>query len=74
MATLDNLAKTLANFPRGDGPIYQQLAQTITLAVERGDLLPGTRLPPERALAEMLEISRTTVVQAYARLREAGTI
>ncbi len=74
MAATDNLAKVLAAFPRGDGPLYQQLAQTITLAVERGDLLPGTRLPPERALAEALELSRTTVVQAYARLREAGTI
>jgi DNA-binding transcriptional MocR family regulator len=74
MATTDNLAKALGNFPGGDGPLYQQLAQAITLAVERSDLLPGTRLPPERTLAETLKLSRTTVVQAYARLREAGTI
>jgi len=74
MAAIDNLSKSLGNFPRGDGPLYQQLAQTLTSAVERGDLLPGTRLPPERALAEVLKLSRTTVVQAYARLREAGTI
>src|ERR1039458_6389515 len=74
MATTDNLAKVLANFPRGEGPLYQQLVQTITLAVERSDLLPGTRLPPERTLAKALKLSRTTVVQAYARLREAGTI
>jgi DNA-binding transcriptional MocR family regulator len=74
MVAIDELSKTLGNFPRGDGPLYQQLAQTLTSAVERGDLLPGTRLPPERALAEVLKLSRTTVVQAYARLREAGTI
>ncbi len=74
MAATDNLAKVLANFPRGEGPLYQQLVQTITLAVERSDLLPGTRLPPERMLAHALKLSRTTVVQAYARLREAGTI
>jgi DNA-binding transcriptional MocR family regulator len=74
MAATDNLAKVLANFPRGEGPLYQQLAQTITLAVERSDLLPGTRLPPERSLAGALKLSRTTVVQAYARLREAGTV
>ena len=74
MAAIHNLAPMLADFPRGDGPLYQQLAQTITQAVERGELLPGTRLPPERALAEMLKLSRTTVVQTYARLRESGTI
>jgi DNA-binding transcriptional MocR family regulator len=74
MAAPGNLAKVLGDFPRGDGPLYQQLVQAITLAVERGDLLPGTRLPPERTLAETFKLSRTTVVQAYARLREAGTI
>jgi DNA-binding transcriptional MocR family regulator len=74
MATINHLAKALGNFSRGDGPMYQQLAQAITSAVERSDLLPGTRLPPERTLAGMLKLSRTTVVQAYARLREAGTI
>ena len=35
-------------------------------------LPPGMRLPPERGLAIALAISRTTVVQANARLREAG--
>ncbi len=69
-----NLTATLGTFSRGDGPLYQQLAQAITLAVERSDILPGTRLPPERSLADALKLSRTTVVQAYARLREAGTI
>ena len=74
MAAIDNLAKTLGGFPRGDGPLYQQLGRAITLAVERGDLLPGIQLPPERTLAHSLKLSRTTVVQAYARMREAGTI
>jgi len=74
MAAIGNLAKALGDFPRGDGPLYQQLAQVIAQAAERGDLLPGTRLPPERELALALKLSRTTVVQAYAHLREAGTI
>jgi DNA-binding transcriptional MocR family regulator len=69
-----NLVEALGTFPRGAGPLYQELAAAITAAVERSDLLPGTRLPPERALAQALHCSRTTVVQAYARLREAGTI
>ncbi len=74
MAAIGNLAKALGDFPHGEGPLYQQLAQAITLAIERSDLLPGTRLPPERTLAQAFKLSRTTVVQAYARLREAGAI
>src|SRR5450759_4339608 len=73
MAQTANLTATLGGFPRGDGPLYQQLALAITQAALRGDILPGTRLPPERILAHSLKLSRTTVVQAYARLREAGT-
>ena len=48
MASIGNLAKALGDFPRGDGPLYQQLAQAIAQSAEHGDLLPGTRLPPER--------------------------
>ena len=74
MPAISDLTRALADFPRGDGPLYQQLADAIAAAVDRSDLLPGTRLPPERSLADALKLSRTTVVQAYARLREAGTI
>jgi DNA-binding transcriptional MocR family regulator len=74
MTSIVNLTAALRHFPEGDGPLYHQLAQAITQAVERGDILPGARLPPERVLADKLKLSRTTVVQAYARMREAGTI
>ena len=74
MPPISDLTRALGDFPHGEGPLYQQLADAIAAAVERSDLLPGTRLPPERTLAEALKLSRTTVVQAYARLREAGTI
>ena len=43
-------------------------------AVEQGALLPGMRLPAERSLAKALSVSRTTVVSAYDRLREAGLL
>lgn len=69
-----SLVDVLGPLSPADGPLYQQLAAAIGRAVERSDLLPGTRLPPERALAQGLGLSRTTVVQAYARLRDAGTI
>jgi DNA-binding transcriptional MocR family regulator len=74
MPAVSDLTSALGDFARGEGPRYEQLANAIASAVERGDLLPGTRLPAERILAEALKLSRSTVVQAYARLREAGTI
>ena len=58
----------------GTGPMYTRLAQAMRSAIERGELPGGTRLPPERPLAEALEVSRTTVVLAYHRLREQGLV
>lgn len=74
MAAVTDFTRALGALVLGEGPRYRQLADAIAAAVERGDLLPGTRLPPERSLADTLALSRTTVVQAYTRLREAGVI
>jgi DNA-binding transcriptional regulator YhcF (GntR family) len=75
MATTSNLAKALGDFPRGDGPLYQQLAQAITQGGRaQRSAARHAPAPRTRARAEALKLSRTTVVQAYARLREAGTI
>jgi GntR family transcriptional regulator, transcriptional repressor for pyruvate dehydrogenase complex len=41
-------------------------------AVRLGVLAPGTRLPPERELAEQLGISRSTLRQALKALTETG--
>lgn len=35
---------------------------------------PGSLLPPERELADELSVTRTSLTQAYARLRELGLI
>lgn len=58
----------------GAGPLYGRLAEAVTAAIARGDLLPGSRLPPERTLADELRISRTTVVLAYQKLRDGGRV
>ena len=68
-AALD-LVPLLGAWSSGEGPLYSRLASAIEGAIETGDVAAGTRLPPERALAEALELSRTTVVLAYGRLRE----
>lgn len=40
----------------------------------QGALLPGQRLPPERDLASLMEVSRTSVRQSLAVLKERGLI
>jgi DNA-binding transcriptional MocR family regulator len=68
------MVPSLQGWSSGTGPLYARLARAVASAVERGSLAAGTRLPPERPLAESLEVSRTTVVLAYARLRELGLV
>ena len=50
-------------------PIYRQLIRHVKLQIESGTLPAGTRLPASRELAHMLDISRISVVNAYAELR-----
>lgn len=57
---------------RAAGPAYGALADRIRLLTLDGRIPLGARLPAERELAAGLEISRTTVAAAYARLRTAG--
>jgi DNA-binding transcriptional MocR family regulator len=58
----------LGDWKSGEGALYERLAQAIRMAVERGDLVAGFRLPAQRPLAHQLGVSRTTVVMAYDRL------
>jgi DNA-binding transcriptional MocR family regulator len=55
-------------------PLYIQIRERLALLIRRGDLSAGTRLPPERELADMLHVNRTTVVRAYSDLAAAGLV
>ena len=44
----------------------------IRMLIVDGRLPVGARLPSERALADTLRVSRTTVTAAYAQLRDDG--
>ena len=48
---------------------YRDLAARLRAAIASGELPVGTRLPPQRELAQLLSIGRTTVVSAYNVLR-----
>lgn len=68
------LIQILGDWMENPGPLYSRLTQAFVSAIEQLDLPAGTRLPAERALAEMLSVSRATVTQAYEALREGGWV
>lgn len=53
-------------------PIYRQLIRSIRMQIESGDLPAGARLPASRTLAKNIDVSRISVVNAYAELRAEG--
>lgn len=53
-------------------PIYRQLIRQIQMQIESGELPSGTRLPASRTLAKSIDVSRISVVNAYAELRSEG--
>jgi DNA-binding transcriptional MocR family regulator len=55
-------------------PTYVQIRNQLREQILHGDLPGGTRLPPERALAQSLGVSRTTVVNAYGELKAEGLV
>ncbi|NUS04906.1 MAG: PLP-dependent aminotransferase family protein [Nonomuraea sp.] len=70
--TVDHLAARLSGWQESSGPLYVRLAGALRTLAETGTLSTGARLPSERALAEGVHVSRTTVSAAYARLRDDG--
>ena len=68
VALLDGWALT------GHGSLPRRLAHRLRHLVDAGVLPSGWRLPPERALANQLAVSRTTVTQALNELRGEGCL
>jgi 2-aminoadipate transaminase len=60
--------------PSDSVPLYRQLEESLAAAISDGRLLPGDRLPSERALADQLGVSRTTTVTAYRELEARGLV
>ncbi|NVJ21699.1 MULTISPECIES: PLP-dependent aminotransferase family protein [Myxococcus] len=54
------------------GSLQAQLVEALRAAIVAGRLAPGTRLLSTRALAEQLDLSRNTVLNAYSRLLSEG--
>ena len=52
----------------------ERIAERIVTAIALGEFVPDQRLPTERDLAAMLEVSRTTVREALQRLQASGYV
>ncbi|MCC3374567.1 PLP-dependent aminotransferase family protein [Cohnella sp. REN36] len=55
-------------------PIYLQIAEHLQRRIRQGEYPPGSLLPSERKLAALLQVNRSTVIQAYEDLRAQGLV
>src|SRR5262245_24456790 len=58
----------------GQGPLFQQVYRALRDGIVAGRFAAGTRLPPTRALASELAVSRATVLLAYEQLLAEGYV
>ncbi|MCR5414945.1 MAG: PLP-dependent aminotransferase family protein [Kiritimatiellae bacterium] len=57
-----------------EGPVYLAIAAAIEEDILSGALSAGAKLPPQRELADFLDIDFTTVTRAYNVCREKGLV
>ena len=58
--------------PHNAPKLYQKVANSIIASIRSGTYPPGTRLPPERELAEDFDVSRATIREAMIALEMHG--
>lgn len=57
-----------------EGPIYRAIVDAMQEDVGQGHLQPGAQLPTQRALADALKITVSTVTRAYGEAKRIGLI
>ena len=50
---------------RNSGPLYQNLARQLEQDIADGVIKPGTKLPPQRELADFLDLNVSTISKAF---------
>lgn len=63
-----------ANISKFSGPRYLALASAIAEAINSGELPSGAQLPPQRELAEELELTVGTVGRAYSIVKKRNLV
>jgi GntR family transcriptional regulator/MocR family aminotransferase len=75
MARSDRLSQLPLTLRRSaDSPLQQQIVEQVRHLVAKGILVPGTRVPSTRALAEQLGVARNTTSIAYELLVSEGVL
>ncbi len=67
-------AAWLPKLKKGQGPLYKTIADAIAADIATGRLAPEQRLPPQRQLADALDIDFTTVARAYGEAHKRGLV
>lgn len=62
------------NLANTSGPLYKALANMLEDDIKSGKLMPGTKLPPQRELADYLDINLSTVSRAFKLCEQSGFI
>lgn len=57
-----------------ESPLYLALAELLEEDIKKGILLPGTKLPPQRELADFLDINLSTVSRAFRICGQKGLL
>lgn len=53
-------------------PLYLSLAMAMEEDIQNGVLLPGTKLPPQRELADYLDLNLSTITRAFKVCEKKG--
>ncbi|MDU2064274.1 MAG: PLP-dependent aminotransferase family protein [Sporomusaceae bacterium] len=56
------------------GPLYKAIAEKLETDIRSGLLTPGTKLPPQRELADFLDINVSTISRAFKLCEQKGII
>ena len=56
------------------GSIHKELTDLLRKDIDEGVLLPGTKLPPQRELADFLDINVSTVSRAFKECEQEGLL
>lgn len=73
--SFDNYPMSWKPTLHSDGlPLYKALAKQLEYDIKHGTLQPGTMLPPQRELADYLDINLSTISRAFKLCEQKGLI
>lgn len=55
-------------------PLYRSLAKDLEEKIRTGQLKPGTKLPPQREIADYLDLNYSSITEVYNICKEKGLI